>query len=1349
MKRAAAAYLAALVLLTPAAAPGLDQASADALARYLLGQLGRPGGGIVSLPAAGDGMLARSVLQSSRMWVHAMAPSDAGAQAVRALLETTGQVGSRAWVEKGTAAALPYADNLVDMVVVANLTDASLTGVSITEVQRCLNPAGRAFIGRATAEGAGITTGALTSWVDGRSGWSVATDSQGTWAIYTRPWPANRDEWTHTMHGPDNNPVSSDSSIKWPYLPQWRQKPYAASRAGGIVTSSGRAYMAINIRSAGHAKELVLFAYRIHNGCCLWSTVLDPRSSQTGIQQNVAPTGASFMVACPEGVWVEQRNRAALLGGETGTALRTITFDASTARWVKWMALSGGLLYGLVGDSTQFDRTWTGVPGAYDSAFYRYGNVVAAFDAATGQERWRKTLGARIDSRDIGIADGKLFYYARGQRVGCLNAASGDSLWSQTDASILSQLEDNSRGGTSWTTYPTSGFLCSSYGIFACDPDDIPMVALSAADGHLLWTASFAGWERMMPHLILGATLVNPMASPSDRRFVDITTGLATTQYSTLAFGGNCCGVRTASPDGFFANFGGQACSFSLNRNITTQHYKTDCGIGTILSDGMFLSAPTGCQCEPVRGMVANAGAGAFEFGQSAVQAERLEAGPAMGNVVAQVQPDALDWWTRRGSAGHSAYAAVNVPSSPHLVCQYSPAAPYDSTWSASSSEGLDDRPDSRPTPPAVVGNLVFWGGTDGYLRCFSISTGTAVWSYATAGAIRATPTVWNGCVYAGSEDGWAYCLEAHTGRLVWRFRAAPVERRVNLYGHLGSTWPVNSGVAISGSSVVLAAGGADNFGTHVYALDARSGSIVWQNNSSGGAYNAQDRIGVVPCGFGAMVRGAYWLRSAVGRAGIYAAGTGALLPLPSAVSGNMWGGPRTYGAEIGLLDSTHAIFGGRLPDCDQADRVYSDRKRTLVIQQADAQGNAVYPEVALTLNSLHAAWDDQAYVTQIQNGHSSSWIERWSTADCIRIADSIRQANAGATEVCLDWPGFVSTTPTRLAQWSIPNIAPNAIALARNAVVVLSASWVGNERYDQWLWKWNLCLLARDNVDTLWSTRLPCEPVQGGVAISRNGDIIVALRSGAILCYGAGTVGVAAVAPVMTAPARASAPAAAAAWAPAATRPAALADESAPTAPVAGLAAVRPAHRLELALAEPSAAQSPTAADFAAACRLSPEYHAVSHAEKPATARSRTDMAWRPGRACLPVISVSATSSARGTRAAGTIDRDLTTRWTPSATGPQSITYDLGTAREVAAVTIVWYAPRQSQAPYAIAVSLDGERFSPVDEGALSGRGTNSTLRSFLPAQARYVRVTLGAPVSVYEVGIHAAAGEAVAGAR
>ena len=46
-----------------------------------------------------------------------------------------------------------------------------------------------------------------------------------------------------------------------------------------------------------------------------------------------------------------------------------------------------------------------------------------------------------------------------------------------------------------------------------------------------------------------------------------------------------------------------------------------------------------------------------------------------------------------------------------------------------------------------------------------------------------------------------------------WRFRAAPVDRRIMLFGNLGSTWPVNTGVLIQDGVAYFAAGIIDQDG--------------------------------------------------------------------------------------------------------------------------------------------------------------------------------------------------------------------------------------------------------------------------------------------------------------------------------------------------------------------------------------------------------------------------------------------------------------------------------------------------------------------------------------------------------
>jgi len=78
------------------------------------------------------------------------------------------------------------------------------------------------------------------------------------------------------------------------------------------------------------------------------------------------------------------------------------------------------------------------------------------------------------------------------------------------------------------------------------------------------------------------------------------------------------------------------------------------------------------------------------------------------------------------------------------------------------------------------------------------------------------------------------YVFEAATGRLLWKFNAAPADRKIPVYGSLMSTWPVTTGVLVNDDVAYFAAGIVNYDGVHVYALDARTGGIKWQNNTSG-----------------------------------------------------------------------------------------------------------------------------------------------------------------------------------------------------------------------------------------------------------------------------------------------------------------------------------------------------------------------------------------------------------------------------------------------------------------------------------------------------------------------------------
>ena len=82
---------------------------------------------------------------------------------------------------------LPYIDNLVNLVVITGEST-----IEPDEIMRVLAPLG-------------------VAWINGKK--------------TVKPWPAEIDEWTHYLHGPDNNAVASDTVVAPPKGMQWTNYP--------------------------------------------------------------------------------------------------------------------------------------------------------------------------------------------------------------------------------------------------------------------------------------------------------------------------------------------------------------------------------------------------------------------------------------------------------------------------------------------------------------------------------------------------------------------------------------------------------------------------------------------------------------------------------------------------------------------------------------------------------------------------------------------------------------------------------------------------------------------------------------------------------------------------------------------------------------------------------------------------------------------------------------------------------------------------------------------------------------------------------------------------------------------
>jgi quinohemoprotein ethanol dehydrogenase len=121
------------------------------------------------------------------------------------------------------------------------------------------------------------------------------------------------------------------------------------------------------------------------------------------------------------------------------------------------------------------------------------------------------------------------------------------------------------------------------------------------------------------------------------------------------------------------------------------------------------------------------------------------------------------------------------------------------------------------------------WAGSH-FSRLTDISKDNAgelglAWQYdlGTARVQEATPVVIDGVMYTSGNLGRVYALDAATGRELWRFEPE-VDMQVNRFTCCDQA---NRGVQVAGGRVFV--GSLDGY---LYALDAKSGAVVWKTDT-------------------------------------------------------------------------------------------------------------------------------------------------------------------------------------------------------------------------------------------------------------------------------------------------------------------------------------------------------------------------------------------------------------------------------------------------------------------------------------------------------------------------------------
>ena len=134
---------------------------------------------------------------------------------------------------------------------------------------------------------------------------------------------------------------------------------------------------------------------------------------------------------------------------------------------------------------------------------------------------------------------------------------------------------------------------------------------------------------------------------------------------------------------------------------------------------------------------------------------------------------------------------------------------------------------------PALVGNIVYVGSTDGNLYGVDRDSGAQKWKFDAKSRVVSSPAVANGVVYFTAYDGNLYAVAAVSGQLKWKFQTGG-ERRfaaTHLHGSqpVAETMPDPFDTFLSSP---LVSDGAVFFGSgdgNVYSLNATSGVLNWK----------------------------------------------------------------------------------------------------------------------------------------------------------------------------------------------------------------------------------------------------------------------------------------------------------------------------------------------------------------------------------------------------------------------------------------------------------------------------------------------------------------------------------------
>jgi len=754
-------------------------------------------GGLVVHLGCGDGKLTAALRAGAGFLVHGIDSHIETVERARRHVRSLGLYG-QVTIDTFDGTSLPYVDDLVNLLVAEDLGE-----VSREEVVRVLCPGGVAYI-----------------------------KQQGTWTTVVKPWPDEFDEWTHWLHGPDNNAVSSDRrvdvsrNLQWIMPPLWARHHNLLPSISAVVSAGGRIYYIIDegaIAVRGLPDKWHLVARDAFNGLLLWKRPIKNWGWQvwsdvefSGVMRFKGPDQLfRRLVAVDDTVYVTLGfdHPVVAIDGETGQTLREYRGTNRTSE----------ILYHK--ERLLLARN---LPGN------RPGKTVLAVEAESGEILWenqgyRGTTAHndelnRFTDAYLTAGEDKVFFID-GDDLVALESTSGKEAWRRPrplmEKNVIGHYQFNHANLCTLVFHEGILFLGQMFpfpdNLNARQQKTMVLLAMDADSGETLWEATGMSLAHFTPPDVFVA---NGLVWTLEEKEVsllglDVRSGEIKRRYPVkdMLVGHHHRCYRNKATERFYlaGEEGIEYIDFATGELDVHHWIRGVCSYGIMPANGRIYLPTHSCGCHnnaKLNGFIALTAGGVRIPSSDA--ADRLQKGPAYSNSVASGSPSAEDWPVFKRDNSRGNYVATNVPAEPSPL------------WAKSLGGGL--------TAPVVADGMLLVASQESHqLYCLDATTGEAKWQLTTDGPVDTPPTFSEGRLIFGTLSGMVCALRADDGRLIWRFRAAPADVRLAAFGSLQSPWPVHGSVLVIDDRVYCVAGRSMhlNSGLYAYKLDARTGQLL------------------------------------------------------------------------------------------------------------------------------------------------------------------------------------------------------------------------------------------------------------------------------------------------------------------------------------------------------------------------------------------------------------------------------------------------------------------------------------------------------------------------------------------